>query len=102
MDNVLPIGKKHGCFIIIGGFEAYQEEVAKEQIADLEQEKQKFINGERSIEHNFKSVDDFDSFIQIYKSYMKYKCQCKCGKVHYINGTTLLRKNGEIAGMNVR
>ncbi|HHT7239575.1 hypothetical protein ABWK42_02150 [Bacillus sp. JJ927] len=36
MDSVLPIGKKHGCFTIIGGFEVYQEEVAKKKIADLE------------------------------------------------------------------
>lgn len=98
MDSVLPIGKKHGCYTIIGGFEAYQEEVAKEQIANLEQKKQKFINGERSIEHNFDSVDHFDSFIQIYKSYMNYKCQCKCGKVHYIKGTTLLRKKSRDCG----
>ncbi|SIQ87787.1 hypothetical protein SAMN05421578_104450 [Paenibacillus macquariensis] len=48
----MPIGKKHGCFTIISGFEAYQEEVAKELIADLEQNKQMFINGERSVEHN--------------------------------------------------
>lgn len=29
---------------------------------------------------------------------MNYKCQCKCGKVHYINGTTLLRKKSRDCG----
>lgn len=92
MDSVLPIGKKHGCFTIIAGFEAYQEEVAKERIIRLEQEKQKFINGERSAWHNFESVDVFDRRIRSYKSSKKYKCQCKCGKVVYFDETTLLRK----------
>ncbi|MDZ5610754.1 hypothetical protein U2I54_28155 [Bacillus pseudomycoides] len=98
MDNVLPIGKKHGCFTIIGGFEAYQQEVAKEKIEDLEQEKKKFINGERSTRHNFESVDVFDRWIQDFKSYKKYKCQCKCGKVDYFNETTLLRKRWRDCG----
>ncbi|KAA6452747.1 hypothetical protein [Bacillus swezeyi] len=92
MDSVLPIGMKHGCFTIIGGFEAYQEEVAKVKIVDLEQEKQKFINGERSTSNNFESIDDFDEWIQRYKSRKLYKCQCKCGKVVYVNETVLLRK----------
>lgn len=92
MDIVLPIGMRHGCFTITGGFEAYQEEVAKERIVDLEQEKQKFINGEKSTSNNFESVDVFDEWIQRYKSRKLYKCQCKCGKVVYVNETALLRK----------
>ncbi|OTY05521.1 hypothetical protein [Bacillus thuringiensis] len=93
MDSVLPIGTKHVCFTIIGGFEVYQEEVAKKKIADLEQEKQKFINGERITGNNFESVDTYDRTIQDWKSYKKYQCQCKCGKVHYLVETMLFRKS---------
>ncbi|PFF16852.1 hypothetical protein CN324_27060, partial [Bacillus anthracis] len=74
MDSVLPIGTKHGCFTIIGGFEVYQEEVAKKKIEDLEQEKQKFINGERITGNNFESVDTYDRTIQDWKSHKKYQC----------------------------
>ncbi|MEW4105908.1 hypothetical protein [Bacillus thuringiensis] len=100
MDSVLPIGKKHGCFTIIGGFEVYQEEVAKKKIADLEQKKQKFINGERIIGNNFDSVDVYDRFIQDWKSYKKYQCRCRCGKVYYFDKTTLLRKRYRDCGDN--
>jgi len=68
MDSTLPVGKKHGCFTIVGGFEVYQEEVAKEEIERLEQDKQEFLDGERSNRNNFKSVDDFDRWIQNIKS----------------------------------
>ncbi|OFD74572.1 hypothetical protein [Bacillus mycoides] len=98
MDSVLPIGKKHGCFTIIGGFEVYQEEVAKKKIADLEQKKQRFINGEIISDNNFESVDVYDRFIQNWKSYKKYQCQCKCGKVCYYDETTLLRKRWRDCG----
>ena len=52
-DDVLPIGFKNGCFTIVGGFDVYQQEVAIIKIAKLEEEKQKFINGESSSWHNF-------------------------------------------------
>ncbi|MGH0686015.1 hypothetical protein [Bacillus mycoides] len=99
MDSVLPIGTKHGCFTIIGGFEVYQEEVVKKKIADLEQKKQRFINGER-INNNFESVDVYDRHIQTWKSHKKYQCQCKCGKVDYFIETALLRKKWRDCGEN--
>ncbi|MGX5643265.1 hypothetical protein [Bacillus toyonensis] len=100
MDSVLPIGTKHGCFTIIGGFEVYQEEVAKEKIAKLEQEKQRFINGERVTGNNFESVDDYDRHIQIWKSRKKYQCQCKCGKTGYFIEDQLFRKKWRDCGEN--
>ncbi|TYO53764.1 hypothetical protein FXF70_00960 [Bacillus sp. Y3] len=84
MDRLLSIGTKHGCFTIIAGFEAYQEEVAKDRIVKLEQDKQKFINGRENPNNNIESVDTFDEWIQRYKSHKLYKCQCKCGKVVYM------------------
>ncbi|ENJ6138916.1 hypothetical protein AB1Z82_005184 [Bacillus cereus] len=100
MDSVLPIGTKHGCFTIIGGFEVYQEEVVKKKIADLEQKKKKFINGERINGNNFESADVYDRQIQTWKSYKKYQCQCKCGKVDYFIETALLRKKWRDCGEN--
>lgn len=91
MDSVLPIGTKRGCLTIIGGFEVYLEEVAKKKIADLEQKKQRFINGEKISGNNFDSVDVYDKTIQNWKSYKKYQCQCRCGKIRYLDAATLLR-----------
>ncbi|MEN2765848.1 hypothetical protein [Ornithinibacillus xuwenensis] len=92
MDLVMPIGRKHGCLTIIGGVEEYYEKFTKKKIEQLEQEKQKFINGEKNPNNNFESVDTFDEWIQNCKSRKKYKCQCKCGKIFYIGDTTFLRK----------
>ncbi|MFJ7765768.1 hypothetical protein [Bacillus toyonensis] len=98
MDGVLPIGKKHGCFTIIGGFEVYQQEIAKKKIADLEQKKQKFINGEKVVGNNFDSVDVYDKWIQDWMSYKKYQCQCKCGKIGYFTEDQLFRKKWRDCG----
>ncbi|MBY0595913.1 hypothetical protein [Bacillus bingmayongensis] len=50
MENIsLPIGTKHGCFTIIDGFEAYQKEKVAEKILRCEQEKKKFIKGEKRV-----------------------------------------------------
>ncbi|MBY7131146.1 hypothetical protein ILS68_26600 [Bacillus sp. 8YEL33] len=98
MDSVLPIGEKNGCFTIIGGFEVYQEEVAKKKITELEQKKQKFINGERVIGNTSDSVDVFDRRIQGWKSRKEYKCQCRCGKVKYIGETYFSGKGYRYCG----
>ncbi|SEI12989.1 hypothetical protein SAMN05192559_11624 [Halobacillus karajensis] len=92
MDKELPIGIKHGCFTIIGGFEEYQEKVIKKRIERLEQDKQKFINGGKNPNNNFESVDTFDKWIQERKSVKKYKCQCKCGRIVYLNERELFFK----------
>ncbi|PEM56122.1 hypothetical protein [Bacillus wiedmannii] len=98
MDSVLPIGEKNGCFTIIGGFEVYQKEVMAERILRCEQEKEKFIKGEKSTWSNFVSVDDFDRCIQRYKNIKNYQCQCKCGKIIYLNEDTLFRKKWRDCG----
>ncbi|MBJ7933402.1 MULTISPECIES: hypothetical protein [Bacillus cereus group] len=98
MDSVLPIGTKHGCYTIIGGFEVYQEKVAKQKIADLEQKKQRFINGEKISGINFNSVDVYDRTIQNWKSYKKYQCQCRCGKVKYLLETYFSGKGYRYCG----
>ncbi len=99
MDNdicdkttILPIGTKNGCFTVIAGFEAYQEERAKDKIAKLEEEKQKFINGEKSSWHNFDSAETFDKLIQQEKDTRLYKVQCKCGKTFFRDAEFIFRK----------
>lgn len=98
MKNIVSIGTKNGCFTVVEGFEAYLKEVAAERILDLEQSKQKFINGEKSILNNFDSVDTFDSWIQKYKDSKRYKCRCKCGKIKYLDEATLFRKRWRNCG----
>ncbi|PDY25850.1 hypothetical protein COM83_02820 [Bacillus cereus] len=98
MDSLLPIGEKNGCFTIIGGLEVYQEEVAKKKIAELEQNKQRFINGEKISGNHFNSVDAYDRRMQNLKSYKKYKCQCECGKVEYIDETYFSGKGRRYCG----
>lgn len=88
----MPIGIKHGCFTILGGIEEYYEKVIKKQIERLEQDKQKFIKGEKNPNNNFESVDTFDKWIQNYKSRKKYKCQCKCGRIVYLDEKALFFK----------
>ncbi|MDN3436514.1 hypothetical protein QMA04_00345 [Planococcus sp. APC 3900] len=92
MDVVLPIGTKHGCFTIIGGSEEYYEKFSKIRIERLELDKQKFINGEKIPDNNFESVDTFDKWIQDCMSQKKYKCQCKCGRIVYLNEKGLFFK----------
>lgn len=92
MDVVLPMGTKHGCFTIVGGSEEYYEKVSKIKIERMEQDKQKFIRGEKIPNNNFESVDTFDNYIQGCKSQKKYKCQCKCGKIVYLNEKGLFLK----------
>ncbi|PEM34740.1 hypothetical protein [Bacillus toyonensis] len=99
MENVpLPIGTRQGCFTIIGGFEAYQKEKVAEKILRCEQEKKKFIKGEKSTWSNYESVGDFDRCIQRYKELKKYKCQCKCGEIDYLDEAILFRKKWRDCG----
>lgn len=81
--KILPIGTKNGCFTIIAGFEAYQEERAKEKISKLEENKQRFLRGEQLPWCNFDSADTFDKRIAEEKSRKLYKIQCKCGKTSF-------------------
>lgn len=94
MSSVSVIGTKQGCFTIIDGFEAYQEEVLNDQIAKLEEDKQRFMNGEKVDTNNIDSVDGYDFVLQEYRSYsyQRYKCQCKCGNIHFISADWLYRK----------
>ena len=90
--ELLPIGFTHGCFTVIADFSAYQQECAGERIAKFEEEKQKFINGEKSTWHNFEDVETFDRYIAAEKEKKVYKIQCKCGKTYFRPAEFILRK----------
>ena len=91
-ESILPIGTKIGCYTIIGGFEEYQREVADPEIQHFQQEMDDFLKGIKKINSNVDSVDFFDQRIHEYKTRKYYKCQCKCGKVHYLEPWYVLEK----------
>ena len=124
----LSIGTKNGCFTVIGivSPEEYQEEVKKE-IDMLEKAKQDFIkqgylnysyNVEKYSNHkrNHKRITDIRDIVHTFpngepkstfyfyekiaslKSYKKYKCKCKCGKIHFLNEDILFRKKHRHCG----
>ena len=91
-ESILPIGTKNGCLTIIDDFSAYQNEVANKEIKKLEKEKQDFINGIKMETNNFESVDTFDDWIKHYKNAKYYKCQCRCGQIHFLDKSRFLWK----------
>lgn len=88
----LPIGTKYGCLTIIGGFEEYEEKIAKKEISRLEQDKEDFLQGIRKSWSNIDSVEYFEHWINDYKTRKYYKCQCKCGQVQYLDEFHFLEK----------
>lgn len=98
VDEELPIGTKNGCLTIIAGFDAYQTEVAAREIAKLEEEKQRFLKGEKSISNNFTSAETFDEWVERYRTARRYKVQCKCGNISFMSEEVLYRKRHKVCG----
>lgn len=98
--DILPIGQKQGCLIIIAGFEAYQSECAQKKISKLMDEKQLFIDGKPSLSHNFSDVETFDRWIEIEKNRKLYKVQCACGNTLFMSRETFLKKRWRDCGEN--
>ncbi len=98
LPTVLNVGTKSGCLTIIAGFEAYQHERAAERIAKLEEEKQKFISGEKSSWCNFDSIETFDRHIENEKNKQLYKIRCKCGREFFDTEEFFLRKKWRDCG----
>lgn len=84
-NQTLPVGTKSGCLTIIGDFSVYQKEVAEPNIQNLLKEKEDFIKGIRKPNSNIDSADFFDRRIADFSNKQLYKCQCNCGKIHYMN-----------------
>lgn len=87
---VLPIGTKYGCLSIINDFESYKKEIAEPKIRELQKSREDFLNGIRNPFSNVDSVEFYDNWIRRYKNEKKYKCQCKCGKIHYLDQFSFL------------
>lgn len=84
-NDTLPVGTKSGCLTIIGDFSVYKKEVAEPNIQNLLKEKEDFIKGIRKPNSNIDSTDYFDRRIADFSNKQLYKCQCSCGKIHYMN-----------------
>lgn len=90
--EALPIGTQYGCLTIIGDYTVYEKEVAEKKIAELEEEKNEFLQGKRKPNSNVDSVDFFDHWIEEYKKRKYYQCQCKCGLIQFIDEFHFLEK----------
>ena len=95
-DKVV-VGAKSGCLTVVAGPEAYYKEIAESQIQKLEEDKLKFLCGEKS-NNNFDSVETFDSWIERLKTVRKFKCQCKCGEVHFLSAETFSKRRWQNCG----
>ncbi len=97
MENKeLPIGTKYGCFTIIGGLDEYKEDIEKEIATLDEKDKQEFEKAKWSYESRHKSPMYFR--ILSTEPGLKYKCKCKCGKIHYLCERTFLEKRHRNCG----
>ncbi|MBR3904301.1 MAG: hypothetical protein IKJ51_01130 [Clostridia bacterium] len=94
----LPIGTKHGCYTIVAGFDAYHEENGKREIAELENEKQKFIAGIKNNRYAITDIESFDQRIENEKSKKYYKVQCRCGKTSFMSISELFCKQWRDCG----
>lgn len=96
--ETLQVGDRFGCFTVIAGFSAYWENCARPNIEKMEEERRKFIAGERNPLSNIDDVEYFDKWIEIEKHRELYQVQCKCGKTYYRNETFLKRKRWRYCG----
>lgn len=97
MENTeIPIGTKNGCFTIIGGLSEYKEEIEKEIIMLGEEYEKELRKANRSKQ----SFDNSSMRFRILSTHtgLKYRCKCKCGKIHYLSEHTFLEKRHRNCG----
>ena len=97
MENKeLPIGTKNGCFTIIGGLDEYKEDIEKEIAMLSEEDKQEFKKANWSHE----SLSNSPIRLRILSTHtgLKYRCKCKCGKIHYLSERTFFEKKHRNCG----
>lgn len=86
MDKILSIGTKCGCLTIVDGFQAYRDK----QRNYFEALKNNILNGKVNPHVNI-TTDYCDKQISELKNIEKYKCKCKCGKIHYLSQNDFLK-----------
>lgn len=97
MDKgILPIGTKNGCFTIIGDFDDHIEK-AKDEIIELENEREKLFNGDLP-PNPMRDGLYYKLRIDNLKADDRYLCQCKCGKIHHLSATALFSKRHRYCG----
>lgn len=79
MNEQLQIGFKKGCITVIGGYDTYQQEEVPARVAELEEQKERFLRGEK-LNNNFSDVETYNRQIEAIRNRNAYKCQCKCGR----------------------
>lgn len=98
----LPVGRRHGCFTIIGGTDVYQNGPNSERIVFAIQMRQKYVLGElepdtldddilmdtsthKGINRKIIETENaLHKYIEDLKAEKGYKIQCKCGKCFYV------------------
>jgi len=83
-DEQLPIGMKNGCLTIIGELSDYSEEI-KNEMTKLDDNTRKTIVSQCKM-HPSQIKAKFKLRAMSLFSGEKYKCQCKCGQIHYLSG----------------
>lgn len=95
IEDELTIGTKSGCLTIIGELGNYQEEIEKE-ISKLDDETRRYISPYR---HPSQIKPMFLLRTLSLGSEKKYKCQCKCGQIHYLSKTSFELKRYRDCGI---
>lgn len=82
-EEELTIGTRKGCLKIIGELGDYQEEIEKE-ISKLDDETRRKISSLRRVHPSPIKPKFLLRTVSLYPE-KKYKCQCKCGQIHYLS-----------------
>ena len=90
-NDILPVNTKYGCLTIVDDFSAYQHEIAANKIKKYEEAKENLLLGIKNKYSNIDSPDVYDELITDEKNRKLYKCQCKCGKIHYKSKSDFLK-----------
>lgn len=98
MDEELAIGAKSGCLTVIGGLGDYQEAVEKE-MEKLDDKTRKEILASCKRVHPSQVKNQYLLRTLSLGSEKKYKCQCKCGQIHYLNKSSFEQKEYRDCGI---
>lgn len=97
INEELPIGTKSGCLTIIGKLDNYQEE-AKKELFQYDDKTRKQILSSRRV-HPSQIKPKLLLRTQSLGPGLKYKCQCKCGQIHYLSQISFESKKHKDCGI---
>lgn len=97
INEELAMGTKSGCLTIIGKLGDYQEEI-KDEISKLDNKTRIYISSHRRM-HPSQIKPEFLLRTLSLGSGKKYKCQCKCGQIHYLSKNPFESKRYQDCGI---